>query len=104
MTGYFNPSTRAMGRYCRDCGASLRLHGFSPDKVDPWGAPLRPCPEQYRPSTLDRALVELQEASDKADPAAIFTARGNVQHLLAHRPGTCLPMCDACDALLRAAI
>jgi len=98
MNGYFQPSSRAMGRYCRDCGASLRLHGFT-DRLDAWGQPLRSCPTAYRPTTLDRALVELEDATG---PEAIFTARGNVQHLLGHRPGTCHPLCDACDALLRA--
>lgn len=103
-TGYFTPNPGAEGRYCRDCGASQRLHGYDPVRTDPWGKPLRPCPEAYRPTSMDRALVELQAACSAHDAAAVFAARGNVQHLLGHRPGTCLPMCDPCDALLRSTI
>lgn len=82
------PSFRARegGWYCV-CGASRRAH--NPETLA--------CPTRWRPGNLEEAVRQLDSAETSE---ARFTARGEVQRLLGHRPGTCTPLCQACDRLL----
>lgn len=102
MTNYLPAPGVYVGRPpCSECGAAYHLHGPAHLSAAQRAAASvegrLPCPSSWRPSHLEEALAQLRTAND---PAAIFTARGEVQRLLGHRPGTCLPLCSACEALL----
>ena len=91
MTTYQPQPGIFVGRPPCHCGAAYRLHGNE-------GA----CPSPYRPDTLAVAIHDLRRAVAAADTSRIFAARGDVQRLLGHRPGTCTPLCEGCDVLLAA--
>lgn len=84
MTTYEPSPYVSVGRPpCIACGAAHRLHT----------GPRLSCPTRYRPPDLPAAIAALWTARD---PVARFTARGDIQRLLDHRPDD---GCEACVAL-----
>lgn len=57
--------------HCAGCGAARVTHDYT----------THACPEEYRPSTLERAEAELAAARASGDTSRVFTARGEVQRL-----------------------
>ena len=62
---------------CAVCGAAYRLHRVEADDDHTY----LKCPDAYRPDNLDTARRELADAEQSGDPARVFVARGNLQHL-----------------------
>jgi succinate dehydrogenase/fumarate reductase-like Fe-S protein len=86
----FTPSELGTTKNCVSCGAPRAAHDYTTAE----------CPELYRPAVLADAVRELTAARAAERPDRVFAARGEVQRLLGHRPGTCTPMCLGCVALL----
>ena len=93
MAMRYEPSNMADRRSaCSNCTFPFEGHrqAASPEfDMDAW----------YCPDPRSRSIEEATAAVRRAGPGA-FAARGNLQRLMDHRPGTCSPMCEACDALL----
>lgn len=94
---------------CANCGANFHLHhdaerhgSHLPDRLclecERVGPPA--CPTPYRPGGLQAAADALRSAYRAGDANRVFAARGDLQRLLGHRAGTCLPLCEPCDLLL----
>lgn len=75
---------------CRECGADFHLHrpasgtmadGRGLGRLYEQGVALL-CPTRYRPASLGEAVVAHADAELRNDPAAVFTARGEIQRLL----------------------
>lgn len=112
MTTYVPAEGVHVGRPpCANCGAALRLHRTpAADERCCLTATamalaartrtlLCPTPAAATHDLLG-AIAALSAAAQGHDQAATFTARGEVQRYLDHRPGTCLPLCTACNLLL----
>lgn len=67
----WEPRPAPYSSHCAQCGAHWRMH-----QVDG-----NTCPLPYRPERLDEAHARLRAALVANDPARIFVARGDVQHL-----------------------
>ena len=86
MVSTYTPQPAAPGAGrppCASCGAAYRLHGIV--YVGGQGDEARPCPEAYRPDTVELARRELAQAEATGDEARVFVARGNLQRLEGRR-------------------
>jgi len=91
MTAYAPQRGLFVGRPpCFHCGAAYRLHHKADDGT-------LACPTRWRPSSLRVAVDALEAARERGDQAALFAARGDIQHLLGR--GHAADGCIGCEAL-----